>query len=99
MLESPLQSVCTHRVKGQLIFCFGFKQKRTAGQLFGTLKQGINAVHHGLRRTEVSGQIIMPAFGVTPGFQIGVYIGVAEAVNGLLRVTNKKNAGARVRLR
>ncbi len=68
MLESALQPICTHWVKGQLVFCFGFKQERAARQLFGALKQRINAVHHGLRRTEVSGQIIMPAFGIAPGF-------------------------------
>ncbi len=68
MFEGSLQPICTHRVKGQLIFCFGFKQKSTARQLFGALKQSINAVHHGLRRTEVSCQIIMPAFGIAPGF-------------------------------
>ena len=52
---------------------------------FGELEAAVGGPHHGVGRAEVAAQGVQPAGGGGAGGEVGVDVGAAEGVDGLLR--------------
>ena len=97
-LERVRAPVGVGREEGHRIALGAAEQEGARATLlcFGELEAAVGGPHHGVGRAEVAAQGVQPAGGGGAGGEVGVDVGAAEGVDGLLGVADEHQRSRRV---